>query len=131
MVLIGATVSQFQFEETGLRLGAAKAGLAQSVSLGLLAWGRRRSLLQLASLATGSIGLILNGWSFVLPTGECFTELLDLSDGRVDRFSVLYGFGFTKILSQENDWTTAAKRLVPSLFGMDCCLFWRGLCELN
>jgi len=130
-VLVGVTWAQFEYAEWELRIGAAKAGLLQSVALGILAWGRTRTPLQYAALAVGTFGAVLLGWSALDPTaGEMRLDYVVVALAALGITAVLYGFGFSKLLQRENDWTRAAARLVPVLLGI-CLLLLIGILSVE
>ncbi len=120
-LLVGTVVllgfwSQLTFAQFSFRLASAQAVIAQAFAVGLLARGRRRSVLQAAALWLGVLGAIAFGWSWLNPA-----EAANLLNHAVvvaialGGMSVLYGLGLTKILRRENEWTRAAARTVPAL----------------
>ena len=118
-VLFGAGVIDLRFEELSWRLATGKAALLQVVSLGLLARGERRSLLQRGALTVGVVGAVVWGWAW-LPS--------EVSLLHIDRLVIaivacavtlgLYALGIIKLLRRDNSWTEAAQSLSPALAGL-------------
>ncbi|QEH34675.1 hypothetical protein OJF2_32160 [Aquisphaera giovannonii] len=98
---------------------AADAVLASTLAVGLLARGRRRSILQAAALGVGVVGAIAWGWAWLDPASS--TEILDrvvVSFAALVAGAILYGLGLAKFLPRFEQWTRAARRLVPGLLAL-------------
>ena len=101
------------------RNSAAYAIAAHMVAFALLSRGPLRSPLHYTSLVYGVLFALAWGLSWLSPGIE--GPWLNRGIVAVVALSVvtpLYGFGLVKIWRQENDWTRAAKRLVPALVGI-------------
>jgi hypothetical protein len=104
------------YNDATQRLIAANAVFAQAVAVALLARGERRSILQLAALHLGVLGIVAFGWALVDPASE--GNLLNravVATAALAATVGLYGIGFSKLLRRANEWTAAAARLVPRL----------------
>ena len=102
-----------------LRSSAAHAALAECLAIGLLARGSRRTRLQFATLGVGILGAVAWGWAWIDPLAA--TGLLDRAAvvlAATVEGATLYGLGFSKIRRLEDDWTEAARRVVPTLLGL-------------
>jgi hypothetical protein len=103
------------------RNAAAYALAALTYALALLARSARRSALQYVSLVSGVLFAVAFGLSWLAPTvdGGVFDDQwlnrLIVAVVAVAAAVPLYGFGMVKLCRQENEWTRAAERLVPSL----------------
>jgi hypothetical protein len=117
-VMGSAILIDLSFPEFPLRIAVAKAAAVQALSIGLVARGARRTPLQFTALVVGVIGAVAIGWSALDPatTGTLLNRAVVLL-AAVTLMTVLYGFGSSKFLSAENEWTRAAQRLVPALLG--------------
>jgi hypothetical protein len=99
-----------------LRFAAAQAVLSQTLAIGLLARGERRSGLQMLCLVVGAIGLVGWGWAGIAPGSPSGTlDRLVVVFVSLVGTSVAYGLGLGKFLRTNGDWLLAARRLVPSL----------------
>ncbi|MDA7980696.1 MAG: hypothetical protein MPJ50_18215, partial [Pirellulales bacterium] len=115
-VLTTATVVVLNYGEQSQRLAVGQAALLQTLSLGMLARGERRSQLQLATLVAAALASVLWGWAWLAPPqagpllnhGVVVTIVLTT-------LTALYGLGLAKFFPRQTEWTSAAGRLVPSL----------------
>ena len=115
-----AVWTQFTCEVPSLRLATSQAIGAIAFALGMLARGKRETELRYSSLLFGVISVIAFGWSWIDPQGASATLLnraVVFASG-IMVMAVFYGIGFAKIVRRENDWTAAARRLVPLLVGV-------------
>ena len=98
------------------RSSAADAVLASVLAIGLLAWGRRRSLLQGVALSVGVLGAVAWGWAWLEPDSVTVgLDRLVVVFAALVGSTVLYGLGLAKLLPRVTEWTRAAQRLVPGL----------------
>ncbi len=107
---------EWTYSDLALRFGAAQAALAQAIALGLLAYGRRRSQLQAASLLVGALGAVAFGWSWLAPDQP--GVLLDravIAMAALAGMAALYGLLLSKLSKTRNDWLAAAERVAPPL----------------
>jgi hypothetical protein len=107
---------QLRFAEAELRLSASQAVLAQALSIGLLAYGVRRSQLQYGALLMGVVGAVAFGWSWLDPetTGTLLNRVVVVLSA-IAAMCVLYAIGLSKIIRRQNEWTRAAEALAPAL----------------
>jgi hypothetical protein len=96
------------------RLAASQAVIAQSIAVGLLAHGRRASMLRYGALLIAVVGAVLFGWSWLRPESSWLDRMVVTSCALMG-MAVFYAIGLIKIVRRENDWTAAAGRLVPPL----------------
>ena len=120
-VLVVAAVFWIEctFEVWMQRNTAAYAIAAQAFAFALLSRGPRHLPLQNASLVYGVLFAVTWGLSWLAPDVE--GSLLNRAIVGVVALAVvtpLYGLGLVKIWRQENDWTRASQRLVPTLIGV-------------
>lgn len=103
-------------QDVSLRVLASQATLAQVVSLGLLARGDRRGVLQRGALVLGAVGAVLFGWAW-LEIGVTLTPLNSLATtaAALAVVATLYGIGLVKLLADDSDWLPQARRLTPWL----------------
>ena len=102
-----------------LRSSSAHAAFAGCLAIGLLARGSRRTQLQFATLDVGILGAVAWGWAWIAPssaTGSLDRAAIVLAATVVG--ATVYGLGFSKLRRLEDDWTEAARRVVPSLLGL-------------
>ncbi len=101
---------------TDLRVLASQATLVQVLSLGLLARGERRGVLQFAALSLGAVGAVFFGWGWLDPRSS-FTLLhaLVVVAAATAGMAAFYGLGLSKLLSEMNEWLLAAQKLMPPL----------------
>ena len=98
------------------RSSAADAVLASVLAIGLLAWGRRRSLLQGVALSVGVLGAIAWGWAWLEPHSAAVgLDRLVVVFAALVGGTVLYGLGLAKLFPRITEWTRAAQCLVPGL----------------
>ena len=119
-VVLGAAYwVDLTFTEQTLRLLTAKAALFQTLSMGLLARGARRSMLQTIALMVGVIAAVAWGWAWLEPatTGTLLNRAVVVT-AALAAMIVLYGLGLAKLLPAASEWTAAARRLVPTLIGL-------------
>ena len=110
---------QFSCEHAGLRLAASQAVAAQTLAMGLLAHGRRKTQLRYYALLIGVVAAVCFGWSWLSPDAESSQWLnrwVVLSVSLLGT-AVFYGFGLVKLVRRDNAWTASAVRLVPGLVG--------------
>jgi hypothetical protein len=109
------------FTLTGLtyRITASQAALVQALSIGLLAFGTRRSQLRALSLWLGIAAAIPLSWVWVPPgmSAVWLHRLVAMFVAMV-AMSVLYSVGIVKLIRRENAWTRAAQRLVRVTLAM-------------
>lgn len=115
-VLAAAYWVDLTFPEQSLRLLTAKTALVQTLSMGLLARGAKRSLLQTLALSVGVIAAVAWGWAWLDPetTGTLLNRAV-VATAALATMIALYGLGLAKLLSAASEWTRAARRLVPAL----------------
>ena len=123
MIAAGVFVLTFRvvLSEPGIifRHGAAEAALSQSLAIGLLAHGARRSQLQFVALLAGILGVLATAWSFLSPLeADVLLDRVALSLAVTVGMAIFYGIGFSKVLRLKNDWADHAKRLEPWLLGI-------------
>ena len=118
-VLAPAFWSVLELEHFAQRIAAAHAVLAGAISLGLLARGEKRSLLQRHALWLGAAAAVVAAWSVLEPhaSGELLNRAV-LTAAALAGIVALYGLGFSKLLRKENEWTAAANNVVPWLIGV-------------
>ena len=93
------------------RSSAADAVLASVLAIGLLAWGRRRSLLQGVALSVGVLGAIAWGWAWLEPHSAAVgLDRLVVVFAAIVGSTVLYGLGLAKLFPRITEWTRAAQR---------------------
>ena len=98
------------------RSSAADAVLASVLAIGLLAWGRRRSLLQGVALSVGVLGAIAWGWAWIEPHSAAVgLDRLVVVFASLVGSTVVYGLGLAKLFPRITEWTRAAQQLVPGL----------------
>jgi hypothetical protein len=116
VVLAAAYVIDFTFEEVSLRLLTGKAAVLQTLAIGLLARGEKRSPLQYATLCVGVIGVLAWSWAWLDPTpsGNMINRVV-VAAVVLGAMTALYGLGLGKLFPRETEWTKAAGRLVPPL----------------
>jgi len=119
-VVIIAYWVDLSFTELRLRILMAMGAIAQAVAVGLLARGTRRSQLQQVALLLGVVGVVAWGWAWLNPQG---TSGVLLNRAVVlmtvlAAMTTLYGLGPAKLLPPQNEWTLAARRLLPWLVGI-------------
>lgn len=104
------------FAEQNLRLLAAVAAVTQSVAVGLLARGERRSQLQQTALILGVIGAVAWGWAWLEPqtAGNLMNRAVVVT-AVLALMVALYGLGLAKFFPRQTEWTKAAERLTPAL----------------
>lgn len=98
---------------------AAHTTPVEALAVGLLARGARRTRLQLVTLGVAVVGAVAWGWAWIAPGAP---------NGVLDRLVVVlvvmtgaaavYGLGLVKMLRGENEWTAAARRLVPAVVAL-------------
>ena len=118
-VLAPAFWSVLELEHFAQRIAAAHAVLAGAISVGLLARGEKRALLQGHALWLGAAAAVVAAWSVLEPhaPGELLNRAV-LTAAALAGIVALYGLGFSKLLRKENEWTTAATNVVPWLIGV-------------
>ncbi|MBA4018475.1 MAG: hypothetical protein C0483_15010 [Pirellula sp.] len=118
-VLVPAFWSVLELEHFGQRIAAAHAVLAGAISVGLLARGERRSMLQRHALWLGAAAAVVAAWSVLEPhaSGELLNRAVSAA-AALAGVVALYGLGFSKLLRKENEWTAAAGVIVPWLVGV-------------
>ena len=85
-----------------------------AVAVGLLAQDPAESRLKRGTLLLGLFGAILWGWAWLPRFGpDLFLNRMVIIMLAMAAVSILYAVGLVKILRRENDWTLAAKNLVP------------------
>ncbi|WP_165227335.1 hypothetical protein [Aquisphaera insulae] len=95
---------------------AADAVLASTLSVGLLAHGRRRSALQAVALGLGVVGAVAWGWAWLDPRSvNASLDRVVVTFAALVAGAVAYGLGLAKFLPRFSEWTSAARRLVPAL----------------
>ncbi len=98
------------------RMVAAYAVGAQAFALGLVARGAVRTPLQYLALVWGVLFAVAFGWAWLPPDFQApWLHRLVVTVAAIAVMVVVYGFGLVKFLRRENEWTRAARRLVPSL----------------
>jgi hypothetical protein len=104
------------FVEWPLRTLAALAIIAQMLTFGLMAEGRRRRSLQQAAVAMFVAGLVFVGWAFLSP-GPSGTWLNRAVILMIVTFAVvgLFGGGLSKFVEREPDWTSAFRNCIPAI----------------
>ncbi len=107
------------YEDFAFRIVAAKAVLAQMLTLGLLARGERRSGLQTASLVAGVLGAVAIGWAGLQPGAGTLLNRTVVVGAALAVAAAIYGLGLTKLLSAGNEWLRAARRLTPVLIALE------------
>jgi len=101
------------------RFSAAKAALATTLAIGLLARGERRSGLRLVALGFGAVGALAWGWAWIAPDSP--TATLDrtvAASVTLIATAVGYGLGLVTLAPRATRWARAARRLVPALLGL-------------
>ncbi|WP_435015630.1 hypothetical protein TA3x_003174 [Tundrisphaera sp. TA3] len=105
--------------EVALRTASANSALAQALAIGLLARGARRTQLQAMALAVGVLGAIALGWAGIAPgSASAMLDRAAVVLAATAGGAALYGLGLAKFTRRDDDWTRAARRLVPSLLGL-------------
>ncbi len=114
---------EFTHEAIAQRNTAAVALSALAVAVGLLSRGRLRSPLQYASLVLGVLFAVAGGLSMLAPSvhGPLLNRAI-VSVVAIAVMTLLYGFGLVKFCQQENEWTRAGERLVPSMVAVGAIL---------
>lgn len=106
------------------RFSAGQAATVQAFSLGMLARGRLRPLVQNLALLVGALGIVAVGWSWVGHGREL--PVLSYSIATATALvgaAVLYGLLFSKLPAKAGDWPLAAARVTPwVVFAMAACL---------
>lgn len=106
------------------RFSAGQAAVVQAFSLGMLARGRLRPLVQNAALGVGALGLVAVGWSWVGHGREL--PVLSYSIATATALvgaAVAYGLGLSKLPARFGDWPLAAARALPwVVLAMAACL---------
>ncbi len=118
VVVVLAYWIDLRFAEWTLRVTAAVAVAAQSLSCGLMAEGRRRANWQKAAFAMFVLGAVFFGWSWLVP-GLSGTWLNRAVIVMVEMFGVvaLFGLELDKALEREPDWTRSVRDCIPWLTG--------------
>ena len=119
VVLLLAGLTILTDPELALRSASAHAALAQCLAIGLLARGARRTRLQVVVLGVGVAGAVAWGWAWIAPGSP--TGFLDRSAvvlAATGGGAALFGIGLFKLPRSEDDWTRAARRVVPPLLGL-------------
>ncbi|HEV8290840.1 MAG TPA: hypothetical protein VGP94_02915, partial [Tepidisphaeraceae bacterium] len=94
----------------------AAGAITSAVAVGLLAHDSNQNRLRSATLTLGLFGAILWGWAWLPRYGpDVFLNRVVIVMVAMAAMSVFYAIGLVKILRRENDWTAAARRLVPLL----------------
>ena len=107
------------YDDFAFRLVAAKAVLAQMVTLGLLARGDRRSNLQYAALLLGVLGAMAIGWAGLQPEAGTLLDRSVVAAAAISIAAVIYGLGLAKLLAAGNDWLRPARRLASQFIALD------------
>lgn len=119
LAVISAVVTLAYWAELAMpnwpdRFSAGQAAVVQAFSLGMLARGRLRPLVQNFALAVGALGLVAVGWSWVehgrpLPILSYSIATATALVGT----AVVYGLAFAKLPKRAGDWPLAAVRATP------------------
>ncbi len=123
VILLGLGV-QWTCEQLPIRLAASQAVLAQALAIGLLARGWRATEIRLVALAIAAIGAVSFGWAWLPVDARALDRaVVMLVVGAA--ITVLYAGLLIKWLRGPNEWTNAARRLVPTLVTLNaiCLLF--------
>ena len=105
--------------EIFLRSASAQAALAECLAIGLLARGARRTRLQTIVLGVGAVGAVAWGWAWITPgSPTAFLDRAAVFLAATMGGAALYGIGLFKLPRSEDDWTRAARRVVPVLLGL-------------
>ncbi len=104
----------------GIRLAASQAVAVQAFAMGLLARGRRQTELRFAALMIGVVAAVAFGWSWIDPAGPMATWLnrMVVVTSALMAMAAFYGVGLVKLIRRENQWTSAARQLVPLLVAL-------------
>ncbi len=107
---------QFVLDDFAMRGSSALAVLFQTVSLGFLAVDARRARLQSLALWIGVLGIVALCWSGLAPhSPHVVVHRAIAAMTALAVATVFYGLGFSKVFRDENDWTRAARMLMPAL----------------
>jgi hypothetical protein len=107
-----------RFSELTLRLTAALAVAAQSLSFALMAEGKARQRWKRAAFAMFTLGAVFFGWAWLVP-GTSGTWLNRAVILMVEMFGIvaLFGLELDKAIEREPEWTRSLRDCVPWLTG--------------
>lgn len=115
---------ELTYQAYAQRIVAAYAVLAAALALAFLAKGAMRSGLHYAALALGVLFAIAFGWSWLpVPMDAALLHRTAVAAVALTVMIPLYGFGLVKFLRTQNEWTSAAERLVPLLAALSTVFF--------
>lgn len=103
-------------DEFGQRMIAAYALGAQALAIGMLSRGAVRSSLQYVSLVFGVLFAMAFGWAWLPPNfDEPWLHRTVIAIVALAAMIAIYGTFLVKLLRRVNEWTMAARQLVPLL----------------